>query len=113
MRCQKIALLLLSGLVAVCHSTAQPTNHADPLKEFRRRAASFNGVITVPQFEANTNALLFNLRQTIAVGNAALDRIGALKPREVTFENTVRALDDLGYQIGLTDDQIGRASCRE
>src|SRR5208283_2182963 len=107
MRIQTISSLLLPGLLAVCSSTAQPTNQTDPLKEFRKRAASFNGIITVPQFETTTNALLFNLRQTIAVGNAALDRIGALKPREVTFENTVRALDDIGYQISLTDDRFG------
>jgi thimet oligopeptidase len=42
----------------------------------------------------------------MAVGNAALDHIGALKPRAVTFENTVRALDDVGYQISLTDDRL-------
>ena len=61
----------------------------------------------MPQFETTTNAIRFDLRQTIAVGNAALDRIGALKPGEVTFENTVRALDDIGYQISLTDDRFG------
>jgi thimet oligopeptidase len=88
-------------------SLAQPTNQADRLHEFRRRAAAFNAVISVPQFEMSTNALRFTLRQTIAVGNAALDRLGALKPREVTFENTVRALDDIGYQISLMDDRFG------
>ena len=61
----------------------------------------------MPQFETTTNGIRFALRQTIAVGNAALDRLGALKPREVTFENTVRALDDIGYQISLTDDRFG------
>jgi thimet oligopeptidase len=86
---------------------AQPTNQADRLREFKKRAAAFNAVITVPQFEMTTNAIRFTLRQTIAVGNAALDRLGALKPREVTFENTVRALDDIGYQISLTDDRFG------
>ena len=29
------------------------------------------------------------------------------QPGEVTFENTVRALDDIGYQISLTDDRFG------
>ena len=86
---------------------AQPTNQTDRLREFKRRAAAFNAVITVPQFEMSTNAIRFTLRQTIAVGNAALDRLGALKPREVTFENTVRALDDIGYQISLADDRFG------
>ena len=90
-----------------CSSIAQPTNQTDRLKDFRKRAAAFNAVITVPQFETTTNGLLFSLQQTIAVGNAALDRIGALKPGEVTFQNTVRALDDIGYQISLTDDRFG------
>ena len=77
------------------------------MKDFRRRAAAFNTVVTLPQFETAANVMVADLQQTIAVGNAALDRIGALKPREVTFENTVRALDDLGYQISLTDDRFG------
>ena len=85
---------------------AQPTNQTDRLRDFKKRAAAFNAVITVPQFEMSTNAIRFTLRQTIAVGNAALDRLGALKPREVTFENTVRALDDIGYNISLTDDRF-------
>src|ERR1039457_2724426 len=99
--------LCLAGCVVAFKSLAQPTNQADRLREFRRRAATFNAVITVPQFEMSTNTLRFSLRQTMAVGNAALDRLGALKPREVTFENTVRALDDIGYQISLTDDRFG------
>ena len=86
---------------------AQPTNQTDRLREFKKRAAAFNDVITVPQFETTTNGIRFALRQTIAVGNAALDRLGALKPGEVTFANTVRALDDIGYQISLTDDRFG------
>jgi thimet oligopeptidase len=99
--------LVLAGCVTAYSSLAQPTNQTDRLREFKRRAAAFNAVITVPQFEMSTNAIRFTLRQTIGVGNAALDRLGALKPREVTFENTVRALDDIGYQISLTDDRFG------
>ena len=97
---------LFCGVLA-CSSMAQPTNQADQLKAFKKRAAAFNAIITVPQFEMSTNAIRFTLRQTITVGNAALDRLGALQPREVTFENTVRALDDIGYQISLTDDRFG------
>jgi len=88
-------------------SLAQPTNQTDRLREFKKRAAAFNDIITVPQFETATNGIRFTLKQTIVVANAALDRIGALKPGEVTFENTVRALDDIGYQISLTDDRFG------
>jgi thimet oligopeptidase len=97
----------LAGCVMAYSSMAQPTNQIDRLREFKKRAATFNAVITVPQFETTTNGLRFVLKQTLAVGNAALDRLGALKPGEVTFENTVRALDDIGYQISLTDDRFG------
>jgi thimet oligopeptidase len=100
-------LLLLALLVAASSGLAQPTNQANPLREFRRRAGQFSSVVTLPDFETTTNLLMFDLRQTIAVGNAALGRVGTLKPREVTFENTVRALDDIGYQISLTDDRFG------
>ena len=97
----------LAGCVMAYSSMAQPTNQIDRLREFKKRAAAFNAVITVPQFETTINGLRFALKQTLAVGNAALDRLGALKPGEVTFENTVRALDDIGYQISLTDDRLG------
>ena len=102
-----ILFLLLTLLVAASSSMAQPTKQTDPLKEFEKRAAKFNSVVTLPQFETTTNEIGANLRHTIAVGNAALDRIGALNPPDVTFDNTVRALDDLGHQISLTGDRFG------
>jgi thimet oligopeptidase len=107
MCCKWIQFFLLAVLVAASSCLAQPAGQTNVLREFRRRAAKFNSVITVPEFEASTNAIRFELKQTIAVGNAALDRLGALKPREVTFDNTVRALDDIGYQISLADDRFG------
>jgi thimet oligopeptidase len=100
-------VLVLAVVGTASSIMAQPTNQTDRMREFRKRAATFNAIITVPQFETTTNELRFTLKQTLAVGNAALDRVGALKPGEVTFENTVRALDDIGYQISLTDDRFG------
>jgi len=103
----KLKQTLLCGvLICAASSLAQPASQPDPLREFRRRATRFNAVITLPQFEQTTNGVRAAVRQTIAVGNAALDRLGSLKPREVTFDNTVRALDDIGYQISLTDDRL-------
>src|SRR5664279_480187 len=100
-------VLVLAVVGTASSIMAQPTNQTDRMREVRKRAATFNAIITVPQFETTTNELRFALKQTLAVGNAALDRLGALKPGEVTFENTVRALDDIGYQISLTDDRLG------
>jgi Zn-dependent oligopeptidase len=102
-----IQLLVLAAIGTGSSAMSQPTNETDRLHEFKRRAAAFKDIITVPQFETAAGQIRFSLRRTIEVANAALDRVAALTPREVTFENTVRALDDIGYQISLTDDRLG------
>jgi thimet oligopeptidase len=103
----KIWLLLAPAiLLAVTSTLAQPPRQADPLHEFKTRAGKFNAVITLPEFELTTNAVRASVQQTISAGNKALDAIGALKPVQVTFDNTLRALDDLAYQIRLTDNRL-------
>ena len=76
------------------------------LREFQQRAAKYNSVITLPTFETTTNQVAMTLRQTITNGNAALDKIGALKAKEVNFKNTILALDDAGYQISLVANRL-------
>ncbi len=49
--------LVLAGLTTAISSMAQPTNQADALREFKKRAARFNCLITVPQFEISTNGI--------------------------------------------------------
>src|SRR5207245_605588 len=61
---------------------------------------------SLPRLEMTTNEVRVSLANTIATGNAALDQIGALNPRKVDFANTILALDDLGYQIGLMDNRL-------
>src|ERR1051326_6690721 len=95
---------LVMWLVTMCSNLKAQTSQA--LHEFHRRAATFNSVITLPQFEIKTNEVRVAVRQTIAAGNAALDTIGAVKPRSANFANTARALDDIGYQIALTADRL-------
>ena len=67
--------ILLVGIAATAYSAlAQPTNSADRLREFKRRAGTFNSVITLPHFELNTNEVRVSVKQTIATGNAALGK---------------------------------------
>ncbi len=74
---------------------------AEKLAEFQTRAAKYDAVVSLPTFETSTNEIQATLTNTIKAGDAALDRVGQLKPAEVNFTNTVRALDDLGFQLGL------------
>jgi thimet oligopeptidase len=98
------ALVLLAACTPVnshCQSTP------DPLRAFQARAAQYHSVITVPVFETAPEPIAATVRQTLADGNAALDRIGRLAPAAVTFTNTFVALDDLDYQVGRASERLG------
>jgi Zn-dependent oligopeptidase len=101
-----IHFLFLMALVGGTSGLAQPAAGVDRLEQFKQRATRFKSIISLPPFETTTNEVTASVKQTISAGNAALDRIGALDPRKVTFNNTVRALDDIGYQISLTDNRL-------
>jgi thimet oligopeptidase len=87
-------------------SAAEPKSQTDPLQDFKKRAEKFHSVVSLPQFEIATNDVSSTVKQTIADGNSALDAIGALKPSHVTLKNTIQALDDAAYQIGLAANRL-------
>ena len=73
---------------------------ADDLKSidsYRDAAAKANVQLTVPDWPQTPEAIETLAKDTIKKANAALDAIGKLDPKNVTFRNTVVALDDLGY----------------
>jgi len=82
-----------------------PVEH-NTLAGYQQEAAKFNSIISLPDFETTTNAIELSVKTTIAGANAALDRIGRLQPPEVNFNNTLRALDDVNYGIGLTENRL-------
>jgi thimet oligopeptidase len=84
----------------------KPAAPADSLHDFQKRAAKYNAVVSIPLFETTTNEIQATLTNIVTAGNAALDRIGKLGPREVVFDKTVRALDNLGFQLGLVDNRL-------
>jgi len=60
----------------------------------------------VPVFETTPDEVAATATNVIVAGNAALDRIGQLKPGEVNFTNTIRALDDIGYSIQTPQNRL-------
>jgi oligopeptidase A len=112
MRWKIISVLVLAGVLTACNRSPEPgtaTGSAGSgrLAEIQKRAAAYNSVISLPALETTTNQIQTTLTKSIASGNAALDRIGKLKSGEVTFTNTVRALDDLGFELRLVDNRLG------
>ncbi len=129
MRWKTISFLLIASLLGGCKSApnkpaeAATTNEVKSapaavaevkpapigqgnLATFQSGSAKFNSVITIPTFETTTNEIADAVTKAIADGNAALDRIGKLSASEVNFDNTVRALDDLGFELSSTDNRL-------
>ena len=68
------------------------------IDSYRDAAAKANAQLTIPDWEQTPDAIDAAARNTIKKGNAALDAIGKLGPKKVTFQNTVVALDTIGYE---------------
>jgi thimet oligopeptidase len=82
---------------------------AGPLKtvdEFQKRALAYNEIISLPQFETTPAEVTAAAAKAIAAGNAALDVVGKLDPKTVTFQNTIQALDYLDYVAGGTGNRL-------
>jgi len=60
--------------------------------------AKANARLTIPDWPQTPEAVETSAKEAIKRGNAALDAIGKLNPKTVTFQNTVVALDDLAYE---------------
>jgi len=107
MRWQFIPVLIMAATLTACSSLPKPKPiPTGSLEKFQEHAAKFNEVVTLPTFETTPDAVKVTVEKTIKDGNAALDRIGQLKPGEVNFVNTIRALDDMGYELGLAENRL-------
>ena len=60
--------------------------------------AKANARLTIPDWPQTPEAVETSAKEAIKRGNAALDAIGKLDRKKVTFQNTVVALDDLAYE---------------
>jgi thimet oligopeptidase len=100
-------LFVLVLAVAGCSSVPKPKPiPTGSLAVFQKEAEKFNEVVTVPTFETTPDEVATTATNVIAAGNAALDRIGRLKPGAVDFTNTIRALDDIGYSIQTPENRL-------
>ena len=100
-------LFILVLIVAGCVSVPKPKPiPAGSLAVFQKKAKAFNEVVTAPVFETTPDAIAATATNVIVVADTALDRIGKLKPGEVNFTNTIRALDDIGYSIQTPENRL-------
>ncbi len=94
----------LALLIPACRTT--PPGSSGKLQAFQNSATRFHSVVSLPSFETTPGEIASTVTRTIASGNIALDRLGALPDAAVNFTNTVGALDDLGSQMSLSANRL-------
>ena len=87
------SFLLVLGL-ALC-ARAENLKSIDSYSD---AVAKANARLTIPDWPQTPEAVETSAKEAIKRGNAALDAIGRLDRKKVTFQNTVVALDDLAYE---------------
>ena len=68
------------------------------IDSYSEATAKANARLTIPDWPQTPEAVETSAKEAIKKGNAALDAIGKLNRKTVTFQNTVVALDDLAYE---------------
>ena len=79
---------------------------ADTFAELQQTATRFHSILTLPTFETTPAEITQSLAQTLADGNAALDRLGKLGADDVNFTNTAVALDQMNWRASLWADRM-------
>jgi thimet oligopeptidase len=74
--------------------------------DLQTQAAKFHTLLALPQFESTPEQVANTAELTIAAANKALDTIGALGRDKVTFANTIRALDDIAFNVDQVTNRI-------
>ncbi len=111
MKLKSFAQVVRAGLLisVTTATTAVSTLSSPPLKtinSYQTAAAKFDSIVTLPEFETTPEAVKKSADDTITGANARLDQVGRLNSGNVTFENTVRALDDIGHTAGMVENRI-------
>ena len=93
------------GALVACSSLkkspASGTKFSSKWASFESSAKDHNSIVSLPPFERSPRASQDAVDQAIKVANSKLDAIGQLNSDEVTFENTIVALDDMAFDVSL------------
>jgi len=107
MRFRFILPAILVGALASCSTPSTPTGKGPvSFAGAKLRAAQFGSTLTIPTFETRPAQIEASIGRAIAEADAALDKVGKLKAGEVTFDNTIRALDDIGHRAMTVANRV-------
>jgi thimet oligopeptidase len=87
-------------------STEVPAGVSVPFEDFAKSAGPFKSVVSLPRLEASPQSVQRSVSNVVTRAETALDQIGTRLPAQITFENTIQALDDLTWQINGTANRL-------
>ncbi len=76
------------------------------VEDFQAAAAAANSVLTIPVFEQTADEVTKAAEEALKAADAALDTLGKIDPKKVTFANTLGALDDIGYRVATAANRL-------
>ena len=106
MKISILSLVLFASLGGLGLTTEIKPQRPLTWPELQRKAARFGTELTLPKFESSPEEIAKSTDDAIAKANRALDTIGALGPKKVTFRNTLRALDDIQSDVSQVINRI-------
>jgi thimet oligopeptidase len=74
--------------------------------ELQKSAAKFGTTLSLIKWENTPEEVEKSTEAAIRAANKALDAIGAIDPKKVTFRNTIRAMDDLKFDVANVQNCI-------
>lgn len=77
------------------------------LRDLQDQATRFNSVLSLPDWETTPAQMDAKVDAAIAEANRQLETIARIDPKSATFENTVRALNDVYAKILQTGHRVG------
>ena len=89
---------LLFPLISIAQSDHSPQKAQPILAELQEQAAKFNTLLTPLNWETTPEQIAADADAAVASANKKLDDIGKLTAGQLTFENTIRALDDVSVR---------------
>jgi len=101
-----LCLIMLASLATSCSTTSDTVTTPTPatgeraLADLQRAGLKFKNVLQLPEFETTPETIKATANRTMTEANAALDAVGRLGAGQVTFANTLGALDQIGHAIG-------------
>ncbi len=103
MKGKTILFLMLLPLAALARETREPLT----LSAIHAAAREAKVVMELPRWETTTAAIQASEQAAMAEGKRRLDAIAALKPGDITLENSLAALDSAWDPVVLTLARMG------